>query len=383
MLSVSDFIDAVFVQSVAQLNFKASVGVCVLDRYGSTIGEVLKYDPYTGTMCGDRVHMFRQYTEIRLNQLLTQPIADPIKVFIKQEPHKISKIREGRLRLISSVSMLDSMVDRLLFGRLMEKASKSLYKTPITIGWSPLKGGYRMLYHAARNSVRRPKCFLFVDKSAWDWSVPLWLIEVVREIIETLFVSAPAWWRAAVKVRFDLLFSKARFVFADGTIIMQLSPGIMKSGCYLTILINSIAQLFIHSLILQRMEEIWPDLPLLCIGDDTSITVSEEVSEEQVQMYISSWRELGFHLKVSQSSNFQYAGFECSSNGFIPEYRDKHAFMLQHLTYEPSVASSTLVAYQHLYYFDSEVLSSLVKLAMLRGLLEAIVAPSVLSRNIQ
>jgi len=39
---------------------------------------------------------------------------DPVRVFVKNEPHKLSKIQTGRVRLIMSVSIIDKMIEMLL-----------------------------------------------------------------------------------------------------------------------------------------------------------------------------------------------------------------------------------------------------------------------------
>lgn len=370
----------------AHLNFKASVGICCLSKYGATIGDVLKYNTATGSLDAQRLFILRQYTELRMEQLNNGLYeADPIKVFIKQEPHKISKLQEGRYRLISSVSMLDSMIDRILFSPLMEKSVSQLYKTPIAIGWSPLKGGYRILSYIAQYSASNyvGVKYLFVDKSAWDWTVPRWLLNIVMNIIIDLYVEYPPWWQKCVIKRFEMLFIQADFQFSDGMRIPQRTSGIMKSGCYLTILINSIAQLYLHNLICEYVGIDLRDFPLLCIGDDTAITVSDGYPQDKIDSYIQSWKDLGFKLKISNSNKLIFAGYVCSHYDFLPEYIDKHAFMMQHLTFDPDVAESTLISYQHIYAFSPPILKFLRKIAVERGLLGAVVLDSQLRKNIQ
>jgi len=40
-------------------------------------------------------------------ELIQLGLCDPVRLFIKQEPHPFRKVRTGRLRLISSVSLSD------------------------------------------------------------------------------------------------------------------------------------------------------------------------------------------------------------------------------------------------------------------------------------
>lgn len=48
-------------------------------------------------------------------QLIAENVCDPVRVFIKREPHKRSKVRERRWRTIWSVSLIDSLCDRLFY----------------------------------------------------------------------------------------------------------------------------------------------------------------------------------------------------------------------------------------------------------------------------
>lgn len=91
--------------------------------------------------------------------------SDPLKVFVKQEPHKMAKIQEGRYRLISAVSLVDTMIDRILFRTMWAKALSKPLRTPSAVGWVPLSGGWR--------SIRQmlPGRTVAIDKSAWDWTV--------------------------------------------------------------------------------------------------------------------------------------------------------------------------------------------------------------------
>lgn len=70
----------------------------------------------------------------RIQSLLSGEMeADDIKVFVKQEPHSWEKISEGRFRLISAVSMVDTMVDRIVFGDLVDRVLATAGETPVMI----------------------------------------------------------------------------------------------------------------------------------------------------------------------------------------------------------------------------------------------------------
>jgi hypothetical protein len=54
----------------------------------------------------------RQLTAVELVQ---GGFADPVRLFIKEEPHSIAKCEKKRWRLISSVSIVDKLVEYVLF----------------------------------------------------------------------------------------------------------------------------------------------------------------------------------------------------------------------------------------------------------------------------
>ena len=51
----------------------------------------------------------------RYQDLLLHPVADLIKLFIKDEPHKVSKIDNGAFRLIISVTIVDILLTTIFF----------------------------------------------------------------------------------------------------------------------------------------------------------------------------------------------------------------------------------------------------------------------------
>ncbi|APG75955.1 hypothetical protein 3 [Hubei sobemo-like virus 13] len=316
-------------------------GVCSLSRLGTTNAQVFGMDA-EGRFDKSRLDLV--YTAVKDRYLaVTQgkTESDPLKVFVKQEPHKVEKLKDDRLRLIMSVSLVDALVDRILFMRLANQVIKKHTLTNILIGWSPLGGGYRLI------DALFPGETISIDKKAWDWSVPYWLLEAVKGVIKRLAVDAPQWWHDAVDTRFSCLFGDPEFVFPDGTRGRQEQPGIMKSGCYLTILINSIAQLVLHEMAKVSLGLGDEVEPVVVLGDD-----SLQRKFDRWQEYVDYITALGFRCEVEHHSDEpEFAGFRYRDK-FKPAYFQKHLFNLAHLTTDREVAQQTLQNYQLLYYFD-------------------------------
>lgn len=343
---------------------KASVGICPMSRLGATIGDALGYDGFNFNE--ERVSMFHLLVSDRLKQLMSDKCeCDDIRIFVKPEPHVIRKIKEGRFRLISAVSMVDSMIDRMLFGNLADKVLESVGRTPVRIGWTPILGGYRELRDLLPGRV------VCIDKTSWDWTVPFWMIKLWLNIVLGLSNDHPSFWERAVRMRFKALFQAPIFQFDDGTRVRQDVPGIMKSGCFLTIILNSVGQLLLHYMINQKMGLPLEENEPQCMGDDTVQRMFERLEE-----YIKHIGDLGFKVKEAKVQDWiEFAGFVIDDKTW-PSYWEKHLFLMTHSTVQQ--LENLLPAYQML-YSQEPAMSSYIKDAMLKVCPKKIIPRSILT----
>lgn len=272
-------------------------------------------------------------------------VADDIKMFVKPEPHKLEKLAEGRLRLISGVSMVDSIVDKILFGDLFDAAMQAVGKTPVLLGWNPLvASAHKLLLNQFPDGV------VSVDKSAWDWTVPAWLVDVWLEFVLEMYYAYPSWFLDLIKIRFKCLFEEAVFRCGN-TRKKQGVKGIMKSGCYLTYILNSLGQVAVHYAVCGLMgldpEE---SMPFAC-GDDTV-----QNNCFNVQVYADFMRTLGFNPKIQPvSRHIEFIGFLMDYEKVVPAYWRKHLFQLKYLDEEKAI--ETLTSYQMFYRYNPEMLN--------------------------
>lgn len=268
-----------------------------------------------------------------------EDVVNPLQVFIKPEPHKLAKLEEGRLRIISAVSFEDTMVDRLLFHYFAIKVLSTAAQTPSMIGWVPLDGAWR----AFRSML--PSQVLCLDKQAWDWTVQPWLIEVLEAVIHKLAIDAPAWWHELVAARFRYLFHNPVFRFQDGTTYEQDFPGIMKSGCFLTLILNTLAQVILHLEACRRSgEDPLATMPY-ALGDDT---VQAALFRDYLR-YVLELERLGAKVKpASPQTTVEFAGFKITESTIVPTYQTKHLFRTEFTNDLPT----TLTAFQLLYARD-------------------------------
>lgn len=344
------YFDREFYRQLEQVDRTSVPGYCQMSVFGSTNADVLgwnglEYDPvrveYLYTLVKKRLILLSKGTVER----------DDIKVFIKQEPHKRGKIEKGLYRLISAVSLVDTMVDRILFSWAMDGVLKRPLATPTAIGWTPLQGGYRLLKQILDNQLGPSGKVVCVDKSAWDWTVQGWLVDVWKAVLKGL-CTAPDWWRVAVDTRFDALFEQAVFRFEDGSRVSQRARGIMKSGCYLTLLLNGMGQSALHYLINAYEGVDLDQNQPITMGDDTV-----QPWFDWFDRYLDFMRSLGPMIKGTPepTDHIEFCGFYIANGVTWPAYWKKHLFRLKHL--DEATAAETLEAYQFLYAFEPAMLN--------------------------
>lgn len=256
-----------------EVNPKASPGV-PLSVLGQSNAEVLSRH-------GDLVYIAVAERLIALSEadleahpkpsdLVRLGLCDPVRLFVKNEPHPANKVREGRFRLISSVSLVDQLVERLLFGP-QNKAEIALWQSvPSKPGMGlSQKWQFEALWkdlqikHASAPAAE-------ADISGFDWSVQKWELEadVCMRIERGNF---PARMRKAALNRFKC-FANAVFQLSNGELIEQGLPGLMKSGSYCTSSTNS----RIRCLMAEIIQAPW----CIAMGDDS------------VEGYVEGAREL-------------------------------------------------------------------------------------------
>lgn len=314
---------------------RSTPGYCMLSHLGTTNGQIFKWDGLR--MDPERVNLVRDHVKLRFDALKRgQPICDDLKVFVKQEPHKIKKLEEGRIRLISAVSLVDSLIDRILFAWMLRRQLDTVGQTPCLVGWSPIRGGWRKIQAIYANSP--VNC---LDKRAWDWTVKPYLVDMWIEFLTQLPVNPPEWWVEMVKLRMALLFDAPWFRFEDGTRVQQGVRGIMKSGCFLTILLNSLSQSMLHYVANKRCGKDPLYKQPQTMGDDTVQGAIEYLDE-----YVEKFKELGVNIKEAKVQHWvEFSGFCFDGQTCYPAYWQKHLFNIAH---SPRLEEA-LPSYQILY----------------------------------
>lgn len=170
-------------------------------------------------------------------QLVKGGYCDPIRLFVKQEPHTRKKVEEGRFRLISSVSVVDQVVERLLFGpqnQLEITQWRSIPSKP-GMGLSLAEQASSIWHDLAYKHQQHPAAE--ADISGFDWSVQDW--ELWADLEMRLELGGIKGNLAKICTSRFYCFMNSVFQLSNGDLIAQGKPGLMKSGSYCTSSTNS------------------------------------------------------------------------------------------------------------------------------------------------
>lgn len=266
---------------------------------------------------------------------IAHKIPDKIRIFIKGEPLVAKKVQNKQYRLISSVSVIDQIIDHMLFGPMNTNIIRNYPELPTRIGWSPFDGGYRMI----------PKTkWLAIDKSKWDWTVKPWMLDMELELRIRLCSNMNETWRELACLRYRHLYNNPEFICSNGITFKQITPGIMKSGCVNTITTNSIIQVLLHTRVCLELEQ---DIyPILVMGDDTLQYPVTNTGD-----YVDKLKEYCL-VKHFKNAN-EFAGVEFKQDGTVePLYKGKHAYTLLHLN--PEYLQEIAASYTLLYHRSSD-----------------------------
>lgn len=283
----------------------------------------------------------------RLVQLKIQGELGPdhIRLFIKSEPLKLAKLEKSKYRLISSVSVADSIIDLMVFGEHNDVMVKNCLKIPNKAGWSVYGGGWK--------TIPRETCYA-LDKSGWDWSAHIWLFEMELELRKRLCDNfSVEWWNLA-QMRYKQLFVDPTFVNSGGYVFRQKYPGVMKSGCQNTISTNSNMQIILHV-----SASVWLNVPvtdIMAMGDDTL-----QLEQSDWTSYLTYLSKYCIVKHVNKATEFCGVAFE--EDRVEPLYRGKHAFNLLHMdpAFGQEIANSYVLMYHRSKYrrFMEELFKSL------------------------
>ena len=285
--------------------------------------------------------------------LVCKGLIDVIKVFVKNEPHKQSKLVDGRHRLIFSVSLIDNVISRLL-SEEQNKAEKVLWET------IPCKGGMGLddpgLVKINRSVLEGAVRAILAEADVSGWDFSFQEDDFNQDLERRLYLNKghnTVWHKIAQNHWYCM--SLKVFVLSDGTMYMQLQRGIMPSGWYNTTTTNTASRAMNAYTVAIRAGEIpWG----IFMGDDGVETHVPDAPEE----YLKLGKTVKMYKRVSHK-DFEFCSTKFDGTLGYPVNVDKilvNMFVNLPQTYEDAVTRYFQFVFQFRNHPDKENIIALV-----------------------
>jgi len=192
---------------------------------------------------------FRQLDASAYADAVQRRLVDPIRLFIKDEPHTLKKVSDKRWRMIASVSLVDQVIQRILHTTLNDAEKSHVATQPHCIGLghtdphiATLKAKFlRAMKPTVPGAV--VTCFA-TDVTNFDFSLRPEHFAVDQEYRRLAQRYATGDWWTNVAASFEELLLNGRFMAGDGTLLVP-PFGVQKSGSFCTSSSNSHIRAFV------------------------------------------------------------------------------------------------------------------------------------------
>ncbi|UKD40709.1 P1-P2 [Tobacco polerovirus 1] len=327
-------------EAVRSLELDAGVGIPYI-AYGLPTHrgwvEDPKLLPIIAQLTFDRLQKMSEanFESMTPEELVQEGLCDPIRLFVKGEPHKQSKLDEGRYRLIMSVSLIDQLVARVLF-QSQNKKEIALWRS------IPSKPGFGLstdfqtteflecLKQEAGAPSMEELCNNYkeylrpTDCSGFDWSVAFWMLEDDMEVRNRLTYNNTELTKR-LRAAWLKCIGNSVLCLSDGTLLAQQVPGVQKSGSYNTSSSNS----RIRVMAAYHCGADWA----MAMGDDAL---------ESPHSNLEEYKNLGFKVEVSRELEFCSHIFRTPTLA-IPVNTNKMLYKLIH-GYNPECGNPEVIA---------------------------------------
>lgn len=151
-----------------------------MERYGDFIWDTVADDFNRMLYHGENVFQMSPV------ELVQNGLTDPVKVFVKDEPHSEKKMLSGKLRIIAAVSLKEQIKTKII-ANAQNKAEIACWETcPSKPGLGLHDEGLRILAANARAILRHGQRISCTDISGWDWSMQYWELMLDAKIRNSL-----------------------------------------------------------------------------------------------------------------------------------------------------------------------------------------------------
>jgi hypothetical protein len=201
----------------------------ILDKYSDMIVKLVQL----------RISLLTQSDVVESDPriLVKNFIKDPIRLCIKDEPHPIQKLIDGRYRLISSCSIVDEIIFGMVCGPQNEQEILFNALIPSKCGMGlTLDDQISDLWNYAEPWIDTATSS---DVSGWDWCLDEWkmMLAVKSQILLTNGSDNKFYCRLLNNMAHCMM--RSLFVTSSGRMFVLRAVGIMKSGFPITASWNS------------------------------------------------------------------------------------------------------------------------------------------------
>lgn len=213
-------------------------------------------------------------------ELVTNGIWDPIRLFVKDEPHSKRKADNSMWRLISNVSLRTQLIERLCCSvqNNAEIAQWDICSSKPGLGLHD--AGLEKLTEHIQYNIECNTGIAAIDVEGWDWSVREWTMELdTQRRIRLSDDGFPNdFWNFLLRVR-SYCILRSIFVLPNGNLVEQMSPGMQKSGSYCTSPTNSSMSILTEGAALARLRKLRKYKPGISMGDDALVAPEPALKE--------------------------------------------------------------------------------------------------------
>lgn len=241
-------------------------------------------------------------------------LVDPVRCFVKSEPHKVEKVREGRMRLIASVSLIDKLIEMALHRVLHKTEIQNWLHIPSKPGIGFSKEMNDDVYESVMEHCK-VEDQAYTDISGWDWSVKEYMIRDCAEGEIRLCYNASDVWKHLVRAE-AIKESQTVYQFSDGVMVALNYNGVVNSGKYKTSRGNSWMRVYLaHS-----------------IGAKFCIAAGDDSVESWVDGAQAKYALKGFTIKDYQrvETGFEFCSRWYQEGSSFPLNADKMLMNLLH-----------------------------------------------------
>lgn len=287
--------------------------------------------------------------EMGPKELIENNVCSPIRLFVKDEPHKETKVRDGMFRLISGVAVDDQMIDRLLYKAQNNREIDSWEQCISKPGIGLDDDGLIKMSEFFQSVLSEHGELTSIDIKAWDWSVQDWELEAEAELRRRLAkASRESIWHFLNRVRCHAISRKV-FALPNGVLIGQKGDfGIMASGWLNTSSSNSHIGALLDAII--TVEEHCDNGGDLDNFDyeqslDAAIMGDDKVRKRVTEAYLKKMDELGHTVKEFENfkklEGVEFCSHKWMSNGLAwPLNKGKTLFrFFSHATKDQAMCS--------------------------------------------